>query len=318
MSTLFAFTACDDTATEPDTSAPDAPGALIFDVNNTGDGKITMSWEENTESDFDFYIIYRSDGNDESFLAIDSVSTAQYTDTINLEFDITYYYRLKAIDNNGNESEFSSIQSTIHRNVRRPSQPVFTKISASNEDNTPMIILNWEKINEIDFSNYELYKGNDAYFSTDGIDPDTVLYSETFIDFDIQTSQRYFYKLIAVDTGNKESDPSDVIDDIALAPTTLTYPINEPTSSVNPTFEWDKLEDALYYYLSVRSGSSSGEIANIRVEQPASGNIEFSYPTSEEALIAGNKYYWSVTTYSIEDGQTNSSSETKWFLTPAK
>ncbi|MFH2049392.1 MAG: FG-GAP-like repeat-containing protein, partial [bacterium] len=80
-----------------------------------GNQQITLQWDANTESDLAEYRIYRDTSSPASTL-IDSV-VGTPPDTFYIDTDLTngqtYYYRITAVDDAGNESEFSSEVSTF-------------------------------------------------------------------------------------------------------------------------------------------------------------------------------------------------------------
>jgi hypothetical protein len=81
--------------------APDAPTGLTAVA---GDGKVTLDWNDNTETDFDTYSVYRSttSSNYTDALAI-NVNSSSYTDNSAINSN-TYYYVVTATDTNGHES----------------------------------------------------------------------------------------------------------------------------------------------------------------------------------------------------------------------
>ena len=81
--------------TPPDISPPNAPtGFLAIPLNYY---EILIDWNDNTESDFATYILYR-DG-----IEITQTAVSEYLDT-GLTAGTTYVYELKAVDTSGNDS----------------------------------------------------------------------------------------------------------------------------------------------------------------------------------------------------------------------
>ncbi len=72
-----------------------------------GDQKVTLTWESNTESDLSSYRIYRETAsNPTDQLTTVTAGNASYTDT-EVTNNTTYYYRITAVDEDGNESAYS-------------------------------------------------------------------------------------------------------------------------------------------------------------------------------------------------------------------
>lgn len=93
---------------------PNSPQNLIAVPGNS---QITLSWAPNTEPDISRYIIYSSQQLGFTPTLGDSVGGVNHPDSsyahVGLTNGITYYYRISAIDNLGNESEFSEEVSAI-------------------------------------------------------------------------------------------------------------------------------------------------------------------------------------------------------------
>jgi len=82
-----------------------------------GDGEVSLSWNANPEPDIDYYIVYRSTtpGASDSLKAVNAPQTSYLdTDVVN---DTTYYYRLRAVDTEGEKSIYSDEVSAM------PEQP---------------------------------------------------------------------------------------------------------------------------------------------------------------------------------------------------
>ena len=86
--------------------APAAPTGLSATV---ADQSVSLSWEENTESDLTGYNVYRSVGNDSNFVKLSErvLSETTYQDTISSSLNTIYYYAVTAVDSNNEESELS-------------------------------------------------------------------------------------------------------------------------------------------------------------------------------------------------------------------
>lgn len=87
-----------------DTTAPAAPK----DVKATAlDGKVTLTWTNPTDADFDGVNIYRSTESGKLGDKVHSKVSGTTKDDENLTNGTTYYYTLKAVDKTGNESSTS-------------------------------------------------------------------------------------------------------------------------------------------------------------------------------------------------------------------
>jgi hypothetical protein len=91
-----------------DTTPPAAPTGLSVAAGDSA-GTLEITWTANTELDIDGYDLYRSDtGANNTFSKVNTAPIAgtSYTDS-GLEDNTTYYYMLKAVDDQGLESNFS-------------------------------------------------------------------------------------------------------------------------------------------------------------------------------------------------------------------
>ena len=90
-----------------DSTAPAAPTGLTATAGNQ---KVTLSWTANTESDLSKYRVYRSTTTGFTPSSSNQIAepTANTYSDQNLTNDTTYYYKISAVDNAGNESGYSS------------------------------------------------------------------------------------------------------------------------------------------------------------------------------------------------------------------
>lgn len=115
--------------TIPDMTAPAAPTGLTAEVVG---GDIVLGWDDNTEGDLDHYVIYRgTDPNPDQ--AHDTSTTSDYTDASVVE-GVTYYYRVTAVDDAGNESDYSGEVSEVGPDVTAPTITNFSVSNPSGQD----------------------------------------------------------------------------------------------------------------------------------------------------------------------------------------
>ncbi|MCH1939638.1 PKD domain-containing protein [Holdemania massiliensis] len=104
-----------------DNTPPKVP--TQFSISNT-DQYIYLDWKhEQPEEDFDHFVIYRSDKENEGFEAIDTITTLGFYDDINTgaQPNVKYYYYVTSVDILGNESKPTAIlQGIMERDVQNP------------------------------------------------------------------------------------------------------------------------------------------------------------------------------------------------------
>ncbi|MCK4455739.1 MAG: Ig-like domain-containing protein, partial [Thermoplasmata archaeon] len=90
-----------------DTTPPAKPTGLSVAAGDEA-GTLDITWTANNEDDLAGYDLFRSDSVDGTYTKVntDLITGTTYTDT-GLEDNTTYYYKLKAVDDEGLESEFS-------------------------------------------------------------------------------------------------------------------------------------------------------------------------------------------------------------------
>jgi fibronectin type 3 domain-containing protein len=91
---------------EEDTSAPSAPSGLEAE---SGDERVSLSWEEVDADDIAGYNVYRSTSAIDTLASAESVGQKQMADTSfadpSVENGTVYHYRVTAVDNSDNESD---------------------------------------------------------------------------------------------------------------------------------------------------------------------------------------------------------------------
>jgi len=189
---------------ETDTTAPAIPTNLVANAVNDN---IELTWNANTETDLFQYVIYRDVVQD--FVPTENnivgkSSVNQFIDTERVESEV--YYKITAIDINGNESGFSAETSATFNapDTIAPAKPV-NLVAIDQIDN---VELTWDANSEDDFSHYLIYKGAIQNFTPSQY---TLLANETnnFYNDEAIVDYRVYYKIAAVDNSGNVSDYSD-------------------------------------------------------------------------------------------------------------
>ena len=87
----------------PDADAPAAPTGLTAVAGN---GQVLLNWNDNSETDFETYYVYRSATSGSGYARIATVTASAFTDT-GVAAGQTYYYVVAAVDSSSNESSRS-------------------------------------------------------------------------------------------------------------------------------------------------------------------------------------------------------------------
>jgi len=196
------------------TLAPEPPTGLVA---KPGNRKITLTWTPNSEEDMSRYWVFRSttSGSYNYSVALATVThpTAKYVDT-GLTNEVTYYYVLKAVDEDDYASEPSYEVSA--RPSIRPREPCGVK--GTLVDGGKHMRVDWKAVtrNEdgslcTDLQEYRVYRSTSlAGFGLDAraIVAQSVL---TWKETEDITDKTYYYKLRAVDSKGVESADSMII-----------------------------------------------------------------------------------------------------------
>ena len=145
IGSIFIFSGCEDEVyiVKPDHTPPSVPKGFY---SITGDEVVHLIWEENDESDFKEYRVYRCLDNEDYYHRIATTKIAKFDDH-DVANGITYHYAVSAIDYNGNESALSKWvihdtprpeghDQTLYDRFYEPSQSGFDFLHAQ--------VLDWE------------------------------------------------------------------------------------------------------------------------------------------------------------------------------
>jgi len=191
------------------------PPAVPTDLTATpGDGRVTLSWTANSESDLASYRVLR-DGAEVA--VVDAPATA-FTDT-GLTNDTAYQYALRSVDRRGNTSDASSpAVSATPLDMTAPAVP--TGLAAVRGDTR--VSLTWTANTETDLAGYDLFRRADGASSPVRVSGAVLGASATsWTDSGLTNDVQYTYTLRARDrSGNSSASSAGV----SATPTDLTPP----------------------------------------------------------------------------------------------
>jgi len=270
------------------------------------------------DDDVSLYRIYRDSGSG-TFSELTTVSETFYLDT-DLDYNITYSYKVTAEDDSGNESPFTDEISLQPVNLFSPASPANLAIQAHNieADFEVNVELTWAANTENDFSYYKIYKSaTTPLFVPDAISFLDSVTSIFYLDEDVTPGNTYHYKLVAYDLGHKGSDPTIVVSDTPLEVPTQTSPANLAEGvSLTPTFMWTNVNMAVKYKLVLRTSSQSGDIWETDVTATTENTMSITYPSNATVALSGNtRYYWFIAGFSQDNEEVNVYSPTSSFRT---
>jgi len=281
-----------DSATAQDLP-PAAPTGLDA-VTGVGEGEIDITWNPNTEPDFDHYRLERclapdfGPGTDPFDLP-----EPAYHDS-GLDPGETYYYRVIAVDEHANESDPSNTDSAAAQDLP-PSAP--TGLTATTGVGEGEITVSWIPSPEPDVVQYRIERDTEPGFGG------AVSFFQAmppFIDSGLTPGGTYYYRAFALDAGTNESGPSNTdsaqAQDLApSAPTGLAATTGTGEGEIDVSWNANPEPDIDHYRL--ERDTDPG------FPSPASGTTDGTSLTVS-GLTPGGTYYFRV--FAVDDGANES------------
>ncbi len=177
------------------------PGAIReLTAVNRGDGSsILLSWDSSPDPELAYYNVYIGDHVSDIRLKFSATSTQALIDSLN-EGKL-YYFGVTAVNVDGYEGFIGDIIEAVPMAVpHRPDTLIVSPLFGA-------IRIEWYSARDLDFDHYNLYRG-------EGENHDYALYARLesdnfFIDEDVNSGVKYYYRVSAMDTTGLESDPSN-------------------------------------------------------------------------------------------------------------
>ena len=125
----------------PDVVAPERP--LIKNASAVDNG-VRISWMPNADLDLFNYQVFRKKKGDSLYHRIETVGRelTSITDT-SVEWATVYHYKMKAIDESGNQSVFSNTF-TVQTEYRQPQEQVAISVKVKKKKKLKTVQLTWK------------------------------------------------------------------------------------------------------------------------------------------------------------------------------
>ncbi|UII20011.1 fibronectin type III domain-containing protein [Fulvivirga ligni] len=226
-------------------SIPPAPPKNLTAVIDTI-GNVTLKWDENTEADLLGYKVYRSNFKNSEFGEVTTATIGHNTfiDSIRLDnLSKKIYYKVEALDNRFNRSEYSDWVEVTKPDILPPTKPVFTDYKVKGDS----VYLTWQRSWSKDVKQYVLYRkeGNiNNWLQLNSVDSK----ASNYVDVLKSTNQEYEYTLVAVDSSNNESEPAAIIriasESKSYPPVSnLKYKIDNVSKTITLTWKYEPNDD---------------------------------------------------------------------------
>ncbi|WP_240472938.1 fibronectin type III domain-containing protein [Paenibacillus sanguinis] len=213
-----------------DQDAPDSPEDLT--LTERLPAGLTFSWSASADADsgikgYNIYVNHQ--------WAASTWGTSY--SLAGLEPDTEYELFVTAIDNAGNESEASAVvtERTGAEDEVPPGVPSGLKVDKSS---SVLVKLAWQPNDEVDLAGYSIHRSQLAAFTPDlsnqiGFTTDT-----QYIDMDIEESQTYYYKLVAMDKAGNASGPTDSVQAITDKMTSMDIIVDNLDAGFEKEGSW--------------------------------------------------------------------------------
>ncbi len=220
-------------------------------------GVVTIIMTKNPEKDLMGYRLFRANDPEhefsvvrEGFLEVDSMDNPvqlTYNDTVTLNSLTPHiYYRVKALDFNYNQSNFSEIMKVVRPDTIPPTTPVFKRLINSTNQIELHFVLSASK----DVVAHQLYR-------KESMDAPWMVYAnieptqKIFIDSLAEQGTTYYYSLRALDHGGLYSDYAHPVFgkayDDGVRETVTNLSISEEDGTITLTWEYPKLNEGTFF-----------------------------------------------------------------------
>jgi VCBS repeat-containing protein len=275
-------------------------------IATAGESSVTLDWDDNGEPDLTSYSVYRSETSDGSgyVLIATGVGLSEYVDNTSVD-GTTYYYVVKAVDSDGDESVIYSNESTATPVADPPAEP--TGLVAIADDGS--VTLDWDDNIEPDLASYNVYRSETpgSYGTTPLPNSPS---SSNYVDDTAANGTTYYYVVKAVDSNSYESGDSN---EVSATPIADTTPPAEPTGLVaiaddgSVTLNWDDNGEPNLASYTVYRKETTGSYTAIATNVSLSTYVD-------SGLTNGTSYYYVVTAVDFEGNE--SANDNELFATP--
>lgn len=190
-----------------DSIPPDPPVELEARADSLG--HVYLRWAENPEPDIDGYRVFRANATHEEFsqLTGSTVENNRYTDTINIKtLTKKIYYKILAVDESQNWSDFSEVLEVDRPDVVPPATPLITSVDGGENG----IELEWNRSPSADVKTQLIYRNKEDNREWVLIDKLTAG-EDAYIDALARSGTMYRYLVMAVDSAGNESKPGKAV-----------------------------------------------------------------------------------------------------------
>ncbi|MCX7736067.1 MAG: hypothetical protein N2319_05085 [Candidatus Kapabacteria bacterium] len=278
------------------------PPAQPKNLSATGEvGRVILKWDKNTEPDLLGYFIMRSiSGKEDDFLLLnpEPFQSNVFIDTLTKELSNLITYKIKAVDNSYNESEYSNSVKVKMKDVTPPMKPILLTVTSEEED----VKFEWLPNAEGDLLGYNIFVSNSDSSSPFKKLNQKPVKGTSFVD-KIKISGNYKSYITAEDTSGNISVNSDTLDFSVIVTEIIKPNLNltgyyDTTKSLT-SLRWNSVKEALGYVIFRRE-------LNEELSEAVSELIQTN--SFDDPGGASEKFYYFIRVF-FNDGNTYDSEE---------
>ncbi|MEO9852966.1 MAG: hypothetical protein ABJE80_12505 [Reichenbachiella sp.] len=271
----------------PDTIPPPVPTEVHAEIDSTGEVEIKWTDEHVDELGFLGYRVYYSNSLKHEFTQITTkpIISNFYIYHIPLNtLTEKIYYKVQAVDNSYNHSEFSEIAEAIKPDTLRPVTPVFKNIRATERS----LELSWTPSSSHDVVGQRLIRKNGEETIEIAIENPTL---STYSDTTVQKGIIYEYRLLAIDDNQLRSELSfplrgKRIDKKRMnSVSSLSASYDKGLQEVTLNWNYDETEGD--YRFMIYRNKDSEKVKNYK-------SVDYSSTKFSETVKQSGTYYYAV------------------------
>ena len=241
---------------------------------NNAQGRPTLTWK--AVSGAAKYEVYRARSKDGTYTKYSTTTGTAYTNSSYLTSGATYYYKVRALDANGNAGPYSAVVSVTCR-LKLPAPTV-----TGGNDAQGRPTLKWNAVTGA--AKYEVYRARSM--NGDYVKYSTVTGTSYTNTSYLANGTTYYYKVRALGSDGSYGPYSTPVSVTYKAPFGAPLVTGSKDSQGRPALKWDKVTDAAKYEV-YRARSKDGTYS-LMSTQSATGYTNTSY------LANGTTYYYKV------------------------
>lgn len=312
---ILIFLGCREKITDinDEESVPPPPISLV--IYNAFDGQIGIEWQK-VESIGISYKVYRSTGSNSEYRYIASVNQNYFVNT-NLDYDVTYYYKISSVNKLKMESALSDYVFATPKNIYAPLRPQSVIVNGKNIDGNLFIEIKWSASIDNDISHYEIFRDTVLTEIISSRLPDYnskgLLLRDTT---NISQLKTYYYRIKAVDKGGLKSSATLPVPDLVLNTPKLISPSNgsELKKLEKFVFRSSSLPASYKLLLQLNEHSTTYKEFDLGTKPP---DEDITLDLTGVLIEPNKNHFWRVAAYYNNKSEYNSISQSySFYLSP--